>query len=93
VQDELENAKAEAEEIRAQSRLTLEQTESRKKRIMQQAEEKAAKVLNDVRKDYEEIRKLFMGSVKNYEDFYEGLENLGYKNVVRENNSDTDTSN
>jgi len=93
VQDELENAKAEAEEVRAQSRLTLEQTESRKKRIMQQAEEKAAKVLNDVRKDYEEIRKLFMESVKNYEDFYEGLENLGYKNVVRENNSDTDTSN
>jgi len=49
---------------------------------MQQAEEKAEKVLKDVRKD----------SVKNYEDFYEGLENSGYKNVVREHNSDADTS-
>ena len=91
VQEELENAKAKAEEIKAQSALILEQAENQKKCIIQEAEEKAEKISNKIKTDFEQVRGVLMDSIQKYEDSYEVIEKIGKIEDMQKLDFDSET--
>lgn len=71
--DELESAKAEAEGIRNQSRIILEQAEKRKEKILSRAQEKAQLLAVPIKEQCEGLRKEMEDTAERFAEFYRCL--------------------
>ena len=80
---ELECARFEAKNILDQAKLRMKQAEEKERRLISQAEAKAAKMLKTATDDLELIQKQLQNTVQRYGDLYRYLESDEEKSVEK----------